>query len=165
MSRELEAVEAHVSAMHGMSGGAKASIEGMDYSNSNWDPSYDMRWFVANRANLSSSKLDGVNLRFAELRGADLSKSSLKGTLLDCAYMKGANLSGADCTGAKFNGADLREVDFRGANLTDIFLGFAYLEGAMWDEDREAPSGWRLVDSKLQREDPPKDPRFFRKGF
>ncbi|MHA2264768.1 MAG: pentapeptide repeat-containing protein, partial [Candidatus Thorarchaeota archaeon] len=66
-----------------------------------------------------NENLDGEGLRDANLKGSDLSGSSFRN---------------ADLSGAVLFGCDLRNCDFTGANLDRTNLGFAKVEGAIFDD-------------------------------
>ena len=70
-----------------------------------------------NRANLSETNLEGIDLSGANLREADL-----HGAILRKAVLKGANLSGAVLYGADLSEANLAKADLSGANLCDTNL-------------------------------------------
>jgi hypothetical protein len=92
------------------------------------------------QANLSSTRLEGLDLRgvqlpFADLSGCygreqDLRGANLASSLLVDSDFEGANFDGADLRGADLSRAELRRCSFRGANLRGADLEKADLSGA-----------------------------------
>jgi uncharacterized protein YjbI with pentapeptide repeats len=92
------------------------------------------------RADLSESKLAGIdlpgtNLSMANLQGADLSEANLAGANLQEVTLAGANLGKANIRGANLqrallSKANLKKADLTGANLEEASLGGANLQRA-----------------------------------
>jgi uncharacterized protein YjbI with pentapeptide repeats len=100
------------------------------------------------RAQLTETKLQEMNLGRANLRYANLSKADLRGVNLGSANLRGADLSKANLSRANLSGADLR-----GANFDGAFLEFSYLVGSRLDETTVIHPKWRIVWELATRED------------
>lgn len=95
------------------------------------------------RADLSNTFIDKINLSSANLTGVNFSRAHLFHAILKDADLTEANLREADLAGADLNGAHLVEANLRGTNLNRANLIETDLRGA---DLREA----KLKEAQLQ---------------
>ncbi len=99
--------------------------------------------------NLSGAILNGANLYMASIEGADLSKSDLFEARLCEAHLSGANLCGA-----RLNRADLRRADMSHARLCEAQLNAADMTGTrlcLAQLNEADLRGTRLIQSDFRR--------------
>jgi uncharacterized protein YjbI with pentapeptide repeats len=99
-------------------------------------------------ADLSGTKLAGINFALISAAGANFSGADLRNANLLRTDLTGANFQNVDLEGANLRHADLSGADLSGANLKDVQV----LE-TRYDEDTKLPAGfvhsegWRYVGS------------------
>jgi uncharacterized protein YjbI with pentapeptide repeats len=108
--------------------------------------SADLRWAALSGANLQSANLQQVKLQRAGLAGTDLRGAKLQQAELQGAIFMLAKLQQADLYDAKLQKAILLGADLQGASLREAKLQQAELQGARLQEAI-------LVDAKLQGAD------------
>ncbi|MDJ0573430.1 MAG: pentapeptide repeat-containing protein, partial [Pleurocapsa sp. MO_192.B19] len=91
-----------------------------------------LKQYEAGERNFRQEDLSNANLFETDLQGINLAQACLVR-----ADLRGTNLTRANLTQADLSGACLLEADLRSANLSG-----ANLEGAIYDEDTEFPSGF-----------------------
>jgi uncharacterized protein YjbI with pentapeptide repeats len=84
----------------------------------------------AAKAELSRTRLDGLNLANRNLAEADFSFASLVGAVAFGTNLDRANLHCADLRDADFASARMTKADLRGASICGARLAFAKLDGA-----------------------------------
>ena len=98
--------------------------------------------------NLSGAHLEGASLQHAHLEGVNLSGAHLEGANLRHAHLDGADLSGAHLEGAWLDGAHLKRVSFVELHLEGAHLRGAHLDGA--DLSRAHLDGADLIYAHLE---------------
>ena len=101
-------------------------------------------------ADLSKSRLIGLDLYEARLEGCNLSNSSFRGVLFSGAEMSGANLYNARMVNRVYlEKATLVNANLKQADLRKVFWDGVNLEGAKYNAKTKFPNGFDPAKAKM----------------